>query len=92
MDTRIDRETAETYPRTEESRGRDGCAVNTVHDDSGDPAAGSTAAAPELCRPARYGLMAFGWLNVALGVIGLMVPVMPTTIFLIIALWAFSRC
>jgi hypothetical protein len=36
--------------------------------------------------------MAFGWLNVALGVIGLMVPVMPTTIFLIIALWAFSRC
>ncbi len=39
----------------------------------------------------RYGLVAFGWLNVALGAIGVVVPGMPTTIFLLIALWAFSK-
>jgi uncharacterized membrane protein YbaN (DUF454 family) len=40
----------------------------------------------------RWALMAFGWLNVALGVIGIIVPGMPTTVFLLIALWAFSKC
>lgn len=32
-----------------------------------------------------------GWLGVALGAIGVVVPGMPTTIFLLIALWAFAR-
>ena len=39
----------------------------------------------------RYVLIGFGWLNVGLGAIGLVVPGMPTTVFLLIALWAFSK-
>lgn len=39
-------------------------------------------------RPVLIGL---GWICVVLGMIGIAVPVLPTTIFLIIALWAFSK-
>ncbi len=39
----------------------------------------------------RYGLIGFGWVNVGLGAIGLVVPGMPTTVFLLVALWAFSK-
>ena len=39
----------------------------------------------------RYGLIGLGWLNVALGAVGLVVPGMPTTVFLLVALWAFSK-
>jgi len=40
----------------------------------------------------RWGLLAFAWVNVGLGLIGIVVPGMPTTVFLIIAVWAFSKC
>ncbi len=39
----------------------------------------------------RWGLIAFGWAMVTLAVIGIVVPGLPTTVFLIIAAWAFSR-
>lgn len=39
----------------------------------------------------RWLLICFGWLMVATGIVGIVVPVMPTTVFMIAALWAFSR-
>jgi len=36
-------------------------------------------------------MFALGWVCVALGIIGLVTPVMPGTVFLILAAWLFSR-
>ena len=39
----------------------------------------------------RMILISLGWVCVSLGFIGIFVPGIPTTIFLIIALWAFTK-
>ncbi len=43
------------------------------------------------CPGVRQGLFALGVVCVALGTIGLVLPVLPSTVFFLIALWAFSR-
>jgi hypothetical protein len=44
-----------------------------------------------ISRTGRYVLIAFGWLCVAIGLVGIVVPGLSTTVFLLIAAWAFSR-
>ena len=39
----------------------------------------------------RIILLSIGWICVGLGFIGIFIPGLPTTIFLIIALWAFTK-
>jgi hypothetical protein len=46
---------------------------------------------PILTRRARMLYIAFGWGSFALGIIGLLLPLVPTTPFMLVAAWAFSR-
>lgn len=39
----------------------------------------------------RTAYFVLGWLMVALGLIGAVLPIMPTTIFIILAAWCFGR-
>jgi uncharacterized protein len=39
----------------------------------------------------RYFYLSLGWISVVLGAIGIILPIMPTTPFLLVAVWAFSK-
>jgi len=47
--------------------------------------------AADKSRLVRSILISVGWVGVLLGMIGIIVPVMPSTVFFLIALWAFSN-
>jgi uncharacterized protein len=42
-------------------------------------------------RGGRIALAALGWMCLALGVVTLFLPLLPTTVFLLVALWALSQ-
>jgi hypothetical protein len=43
------------------------------------------------CPGVRHGMIAFGVFNVVAGTAGLILPLLPSTVFFLIALWAFSK-
>jgi uncharacterized membrane protein YbaN (DUF454 family) len=46
---------------------------------------------PIPCKAMHYLMLALGLICTALGIVGIILPVMPGTVFLLIAVWAFSR-
>lgn len=39
----------------------------------------------------RYALLVLGWVFVILGILGMILPLLPTTVFILCAGWCFSR-
>jgi uncharacterized membrane protein YbaN (DUF454 family) len=55
------------------------------------PASPEPVSRGRIARAVRFGWLALGCICVALGIIGAMLPLMPTTIFLILAVGCFAR-
>lgn len=59
--------------------------------DHADPDASRPVSPPQTRGPARWLLAAFALLCLVLGLIGVVVPGMPTTVFILLAAWAAAR-
>ena len=46
---------------------------------------------PPLSRPVRWAWCALAYLSLAVGIVGIFVPGLPTTVFILIAAWAATR-
>ena len=55
------------------------------------PQAPQTVEVPPLRKSTRHFMLALGLVCTALGIAGLILPLLPGTLFLLIAAWAFSR-
>lgn len=59
--------------------------------DNADPGASRPVSRPQARGPVRWLLTAFALLCLTLGLIGVVVPGMPTTVFILLAAWAAAR-